>query len=262
MIRPFLARGAALFLLVVPRLAAAQDLPSSEQYHLRAEYVRLRPSLSGTLQKGFGADAGTLLDVSQDLGIADQQTWQVRATVRFSPSIKLRGGYTPLEYRGDTTAQTNFNYGDKDFFLGERVLSNISGKYYNGEIEWDFQKGKAGFFGIFIGAKVFDLASAVVAPESGKRVTQQNTVPIPVLGVAGRTFYGTRFSMEGEFSGMTLGSRGHVWETNLQLRFHVSDHMAVGAGYHRLTLTGQDKTGRDTVDIKLNGWTYGAELSL
>jgi hypothetical protein len=262
MIQPFPARAAALLLLVVPSFAAAQDLPSSEQYHLRGEYARWRPGLGGTLQKGFGAEAGTLLDVSQDLGIGDQQTWQVRGTVRFSPSIKLRGGYTPLEYQGDTSAPTNFTYGDQSFFLGERVVSNISGKYYNGEIEWDLRKGQAGFFGLFLGAKVFDLASVVVAPGSGKRVTQENVVPIPVLGVAGRTFYGKRVSVEGEFSGMTLGSRGHVWETNLVLRFHLSDRLAVGAGYHRLSLTGQDKNGRDTVDIKLGGWTYGAELSL
>jgi hypothetical protein len=260
MIERCLAPGVAL-LLLAPAVAGAQSLPGPENYHIRGEYTRWSPGLDSQIQKGFGDAEGTLLDLTSDLGVADESTWQARATIRIGQSIKLRGSYVPLDkYKGDTIAKTNFLYGGKQFFAGSQVVTSINGKYYTGEIEWDFRRGEAGFAGLFIGAKVFQVGSIILAPTEGTRVTQDNTVPIPVVGFAGRTYYNRRFSMEGEFSGMTLGSRGHVWEVNLYARINLSDRLAIGGGYHRLSLEGRDD--RDSVKLKLNGWQYGIELSL
>ena len=250
-----------VLLVTAAGLSSAQDLPSSERYILRGEYTRWGANLSGKVQKGFGADEGTLLDLADDLGVGSEGTWQVKATIRAGQSFKVRGSYVPLEkYLGDVIAKTNFSYGTETFFASTRVLTSITGKYYTGEVEWDFRRGPGGFFGVFAGAKVFDVSSVVVAPNEGKRVVQANTIAVPVLGLAGRTYYGRRLSMEGEFSGMTIGSRGHVWEMNFYARFNLSDRLAVGGGFHRVTLQGRDE--RDSVDIKLGGWQYGVELSL
>ncbi|HSB62335.1 MAG TPA: hypothetical protein VLI67_11490 [Vicinamibacteria bacterium] len=255
----FLARGVAL-MLAGPALAAAQDLPQSERYRLRVEYTRWSPDLTGDIQKGFGEAPGTLLDLSDDLGVASERTWEVRGTIRFGSRFKLKGAYVPLDrFLGDVNARTNFLYGGEQFFLGERVLTAIDARYYRGEIQWDFQASRQGFVGLLVGAKVFDVSSVVVSPDAGKRVIQDDTLPVPVIGLAGRTYYG-RFSVEGEFSGMTLGSRGRVFEMNLYGRLGLSDRLAVGGGYHRVTLEGKD--ARDSVSIRLGGWSYGIELSL
>ena len=260
MIERCLAPGVVL-LLLAPGVAGAQTLPGPENYHVRGEYTRWSPGLDSQIQKGFGDAEGTLLDLTNDLGVADQPTWEARATVRIGQSIKLRGSYVPLDkYKGDTNAKTNFLYGGKQYFADSRVVTAINAKYYTGEIEWDFRRGEAGFAGLFIGAKVFQVGSIILAPAEGTRVTQDNTVPIPVVGFAGRTYYNRRFSMEGEFSGMTLGSRGHVWEVNLYARINLSDRLAIGGGYHRVSLEGRNN--RDSVTLKLNGWQYGIELSL
>ena len=250
-----------ILLLSTAGFATAQDLPSSERYILRGEYTRWGADLSGKVQKGFGSDEGTLLDLIDDLGVGSKGTWQVKATARMGPSFKLRGSYVPLkEYRGDVIAKTNFSYGSETYFASTRVVTSIEGNYYTGELEWDFMRGPTGFFGVFAGAKVFDVSSIVIAPDEAKRVVQANTIGIPVLGLAGRTYYGRRFSMEGEFSGMSVGRRGHVWELNLYGRINLSDRLAVGGGFHRVSLGGQDQ--RDSVDIRLGGWQYGVELSL
>ena len=258
MIERCLAPGVAL-LLLAPAVAGAQSLPGPEKYYIRAEYTRWSPGLDSQIQKGFGDAEGTLLDLAKDLGVEDESTWQARATIRLGQSFKLRGSYLPLDkYKGDTIAKTNFVYGGQQYFAANRVVTSINGNYYTGEIEWDFRRGEAGFAGIFVGAKVFQVGSIVVSED--KRITQDNTVPIPVVGFAGRTYYNRRFSMEGEFSGMTLGSRGHVWEVNLYGRINLSDRLAIGAGYHTVTLEGRDE--RDSVRVKLSGWQYGIELSL
>jgi hypothetical protein len=256
----FLAPGVVLLLAVSGR-APAQDLPSSERYVVRAEYTRWGANLSGHVQKGFGSEEGTLLDLADDLGVQSRGTWQVKATARIGSSFKLRGSYVPLDkYRGDVIAKTNFSYGTEIYHADTRVLTSIDGKYYTGEFEWDFQRGQSGFFGVLAGVKIFDVSSVVVAPLDGKRVIQADKIPIPVVGVAGRTYYGRRFSMEGELSGMTIGSRGKVWELNLYARVNLSDRLAVGGGFHRVTLKGRDE--RDSVNIRLGGWQYGLELSI
>lgn len=250
-----------VLLVAAAGLAGAQELPSSERYILRGEYTRWGADLSGRVQKGFGTDQGTLLDLVDDLGVGSKGTWQVKGTLRAGSSFKVRGSYMPLaEYRGDVISKTNFSYGTKLYYASTRVLTSITGKYYTGELEWDFRRGPSGFFGVFAGVKVFDVSSVVLAPRDAKRVVQANTIAVPVLGLAGRTYYGRRLSMEGEFSGMTIGSRGNVWEMNFYARFNLSDRLAIGGGYHRVTLSGRDN--RDSVDIKLGGWQYGVELSL
>lgn len=260
MIGRCLARAVCL-LLLAPALAGAQTLPGPEKYYIRGEYTRWYPGLDSKIQKGFGDAEGTVLDLTDDLGVEDENTWQARATIRVGPSFKLRGSYVPLDkYRGDTIAATNFSYGGKLYYAGSQVTTSIDGKYYTGEIEWDFKKGQGGFAGLFLGAKVFQVASIVLAPVEGTRVTQDNTIPIPVVGFAGRTYYGKRFSVEGEFSGMTLGSRGHVWEVNLYGRINLSDRLAIGGGWHSVSLEGHDD--RDSISVKLSGWQYGIELSL
>lgn len=260
MIGRCLAPAVAL-LLLAPAVARAQSLPGPEKYYVRGEYTRWSPGLDSQIQKGFGDAEGTVLDLTDDLGIGDESTWQARATIRLGQSFKIRGSYVPLDkYKGDTVAKTNFSYGGKQYYADSRVVTSISGNYSTGEIEWDFRRGEAGFAGLFIGAKVFQVGSVVVAPVEGTRVTQDNTIPVPVVGFAGRTYYNRRFSLEGEFSGMTLGSRGHVWEVNLYARVNLSDRLAIGGGYHTVSLEGRDN--RDSVSVKLRGWQYGIELSL
>ena len=257
MTRRFLAVCVAV---LAARAASGQDLPGTERYTLRLEYGRWHPGLDGQIQKGLGDSEGTLLELTDDLGVADESTWELRGTIRLGASVKLRGAYIPLDkYQGDTVAQTNFFYGGQQFFAGEHVVTSLDGKFYRGEIQWDFQKGAGGFVGVYLGAKVFDVASVVVAPDSGKRVIEDALIPIPVLGLSGRTYQG-RFSVEGDFSGMTAGSRGHVWEVSLYGRVHLSDRLAVGGGYHRVSFEGKDD--RDFVSIKLRGWSYAVELSL
>lgn len=250
-------------LLLTPAVARAQSLPGPEKYYIRGEYTRFYPGLDSQVQKGFGDTEGTVLDLTDDLGVEDENTWQARATIRLGESFKLRGSYMPLDkYRGDTIAATNFLYGGKLYYAGSQVVTSINSKYYTGEIEWDFKRGQGGFAGLFIGAKVFQVASIVLAPVEGTRVTQDNTIPVPVVGFAGRTYYGRRFSVEGEFSGMTLGSRGHVWEVNMYARINLSDRLAIGGGYHSVSLEGRDGDDRDYLKVKLSGWQYGIELSL
>ena len=254
--------GAALIALSLAATAYAQDpsnLPPAERYGLRLQYREFRPSLTGEAQKGDQGKDGTLVDVNDDLGFTDKRTFDLRATIQFKKGWKIRGSYTPVKYEGDTEAHRRFTYGATQFERFDHVVTSVKGGYYSGDLEWDFLKGAHGFLGAVVGAKVFDVDTAVVDVSINSREVDTITAPIPVIGVAGRAYAG-KVSLEGEISGLSAGSHGSMFEAETSVRLHISDRLAAMGGYRYVSMNGKDK--QDQVKLKLGGWQFGLELSL
>jgi hypothetical protein len=247
--------GAAL--LAAP--AHAQRAPA-EDYTLRAEYLWWSPGPSGQLQKGLGDEPGTLLDARDDLGLGEAGANLARATFRLGGSWKLRGAWSPLDFRGDVLAPRSFAYGTTAVRAGDQVITALKGNYVTGELEWDFVERERGFLGFLFGVKYFDVDTLLLNVDASSRVAETERLPIPVLGLAGRAYVHPRVSLEVELSGLSAGDRGHVWELLLAARAHVSSRLAVTGGYRRLALEGRDD--RDFFNLDLGTWTFGVELSL
>jgi hypothetical protein len=262
---PRIAPTIAVFSVGLSAVVQAQTFPSEyppqEQYAFRAEYREFRPELNGEAQKSSGGLEGTLLDLQRDLGLGveNERTFEVRATIQFKRGHKIRGSYTPLDYEGDLPARAEFNYGNTTFQRLDRIVTSLKGGYYSGSYEWDLFKGPRGYLGALVGVKVFDLDAVVLAPDQGLRETDTLRAPVPVLGAVGRVYAG-RVSLEGEFSGLSIGSKGSLYEFETSARVHLSDRLAIQGGYRRLSVNAQD--GDDEGNIKLGGWQFGLEISL
>jgi hypothetical protein len=252
--------AAALLLIPVAATAQTPGTPPQESYGIRLEYREFRPTFTGEIQKGFGAEEGTLVDVVDDLGIEDERTWEGRITLQVKPGHKLRGSYTPLEYAGDVeSAGRSFEYGQIDITRGEPVVTRIKGGYYAAAYEFDFVRGARGFLGATLGAKIIDLDTTMVAPSDDQREQDTLRSPVPSLGLVTRVYAG-RLSLEGEISGFTLGDRGTLLEADGAARLHISDRLAASGGYRYLKIKASDD--RDFGDIRLQGWHFGLEISL
>lgn len=252
----------AALLLLLPAAAGAQavdDYPPQEKYSIRGEYREFRPDFTGDIQKGFGTDAGTLLDIQDDLGFQDERTFEIRGTIQVKRGHKIRGSYTPLDYSGDVAARRRFTFGTVQVERDDRVVTSMKGAYWAGAYEWDFVKGPKGFVGATLGARFLDMDVTMVAPEESTREQDTLRAPIPVLGLVTRVYAG-RLSLEGEFAGFTLGDRGKVIEFDASGRVHISDRLAAGGGYRYVHA--KAKNDRDFGDLTLNGWHFGIELSL
>ena len=258
---------AAAWVLVVglasaPMAARAQSLPAAETYRLRVEGFTRGGGIEGEVQKGFGSNPGTLLDLVDDLAVEGKRTYGISGTIQFVPGIKLRGSYAKLDYSGDTIAARPFTFGLSNFSGGDRVVTTVRGTYYTGALEWDFVKSGTGYLGAFVGVKVLDGDFVLVSPSAGKRDVESGIAPLPVLGIASRVYTSKRISVETEISGMTIGHRGTVYEIVLATRFHFSDRIAAMAGYRRFKLTARPTEDRDYLSVKLAGLVFGVELSL
>ncbi len=250
----------ALAALVAPPAEALEGPAPAEKYTVRLEYLFWSPPPSGQLQKGLGDAEGTLLDAEADLGLGEGDSNAIRGTVRLGGAWKLRGSWSPLEFRGDVTAGQPFVYGTTVVRAGDRVLTSLLGNYFTGELEWDFVERPRGFLGLLVGVKYFDVDAALVNGTTSSRVLETERLPIPVLGLAGRAYLHRRLSVEGELSGLTAGDRGHVGELLLSAHVHVVDRVAVTGGFRKLVLEGRND--RDFFHLDLGTWTFGVELSL
>jgi hypothetical protein len=261
MIRATRALPVALLMLAPGALLAqVPQYPPQERYGIRLEYREFRPTFGGDIQKDFGDDDGTLVDVVDDLGLEDERTFEARGTLQFKPGHKLRGSYTPLDYRGDvSSAARDFDYGATEFQRFERVATSLKGGFYSAAYEYDFLRGPKGFLGATLGAKMMDLDATLVAPDTNRREQQTLRSPLPSIGLITRAYAG-RVSVEGEISGMTLGSRGRVIEFDTSARVHLSDRLAASGGYRYVSAKAVD--GPDSFDLRIRGWHFGLEISL
>ena len=153
-----------------------------------------------------------------------------------------------------------FVYGTLEARFGDRILTTLKGNYISTALEWDFVTSPKGYLGGLFGVKYFDVDTVMVNATTSDRVAEAEKLPIPVLGLAGRMYFEEWFSVEGELSGITAGSRGHLWEWLIALRVHFTDRLAATGGYHKLSIEGQDD--RDFFTLSLGKWTFGVEISL
>jgi hypothetical protein len=253
-------RSSALAVLLVVSAAgsaATQDLPPPENYHLRAEYLRWWPKLGAEVQKG---EEGSLTNVTSDLGVLDEGTFELRGTLRLGASHKLSGSYTRLAYVGDVTEHPTVRYGSQTFFPGTRLVTSMKGGYYGGQYEWDFVTGGQGYLGAVVGARLLDLDVLMVAPVEARREQESVRIWRPVVGVSARGYVGQRVSIAGTIAGLTLGSRGYAIELDVSAQIHLFDRIAVKGGYRAVKV--KDVRGSSRIEFRDNGGTIGVELSL
>lgn len=250
-----------LALLLVPAAARAQvGGPAPEDYGLRFEYLDFRATLAGEVENGSGEVEGTALDLADDLGIGSEGIREFRASLQFKRGHKLRGSYTSIDFGGDVPGVDEaFQFGLTSFPRDTQVATSLKGTLYSAEYEWDLMRRSSGHLGLLLGARIADIDALIVAPDEGLREQDTLTAPVPVIGLTARIYRG-RLSVQGEVCGLTIGKRGTLVDAVGAVRFHVSDRMAIGAGYRRLDLRGED--GPDVLDMVLDGWQFGVELSL
>lgn len=242
-----------------PGALSGQELAPPEHYRLRLEYVRWFPSLEAELQKGSGDSPGTRIDAQLDLGIEDRQRNEFKGELRLGARHKLRGAYTPLDYRAEVVTSRPFVFDGTFFRRDSSTVSRLKGGLWSGEYELDLLKGGWGHLGLLIGAKFLDVDAVIVQPDEGRRETGTLRAPVPVVGAAGRIYSG-RLSLSGEISGLTIGSRGTLYDVQGHARYHISDRLALGGGYRLISVRGED--GSDFIRLRNHGLRFVVELSL
>ena len=239
--------------------ARAQDdqRHPAERYFARLQYRHFLADMTGDTHKG--SDDSGFVDFNDDLGFAEETAIDARGYFQFGRGKKVRFGYTRLDYAGDQDAPKTFTYGDNRFEIGTQVVSSVKGGYYAADIEFDFVTTPKGSLGFVVGGKGIDVDTLVYDVEDNVREVDTYRIAVPAVGLIGRWYTG-KFSVEGEFSGLAAGDRGHMFDADATARFHLSDRLALQGGYRWLRLKASDDD--QEVNFRLVGWEVGVELSL
>jgi hypothetical protein len=251
------ARTLALLLLAATPAAAQLTYPEPEQYSFRLQARLWGPTMSSEVQFS-GRQEGTVIDVTRDLAVQDQSTFEVRASVQLGLGHKIRLGYTNLRYSGEKVLTREIRFGDTTYPRGTELHSSLKGAYFSGDYELDFFKGTSGYLGALFGAKLFDIDAVLVAPSRGDRDIESVRVPVPVVGVVGQGYYG-RFSAGGELSGFSIGPTANFIEFYVHSHFEISSQLGIEAGYRIFTVHGEHNN--DKLDLTLGGLYFGAEVN-
>lgn len=252
-------------LTLLPGLAHAQggSRPNNaESYKIRLEYRFYSAALEGSFAKGLPPIPGTDIDVKTDLGFEDDRRWEFRGAIRVSAKMKLRGGYTAIDYRGQKPLDRRIRFDDTVFNSGENVSSSLKGAFYGGDLEYDFIARPEGFFGVTAGARAPDVDYAISSPDTGKRELGTYRPVTPMLGIIGR-FYAGKVSIEGSGATFVEISGRKAIEAEIGARIHISDRLALAGAYRYLSFkadSGGDPA--DLADFRMSGWTYGIEIGL
>jgi hypothetical protein len=243
----------------VSSLRAQEIVPAPEQYKLRMEYMKFAPTLDAQVERGDAGASGSRLDAKGDLNLVDHRTQEFHGALQIAQGHKVRGSYMRLDYKGDTTANRTFNYGGTTYPATTKVVTLLKAGYYSADYQFDVVKRDTGIFGFIVGGKYVNGDSQISAPDLQRTEADTRSVVVPIAGVTGRLYLG-RLSLGGEFSGITLGKRGHLYDFFASGQIHLSDRLALGGGYHRLILHGA--AAPDVLDVRLGGWRFGVEISL
>ena len=108
-------------------LLAALAAPALAGFEIE---VRLwAPSLDGQVRVSEAGDLGSDIDLSNTLGIDDDEFGEVRLIFHPIEAVMLRLGYTPIGYSGDATLSEDIEFGGIEFPVSIDVASELDLDY-------------------------------------------------------------------------------------------------------------------------------------
>lgn len=168
--------AAVIFLVFIAGMA----LPAGA-FEIGARGSYWFPTLKATLKAG---SSGTEINVKDDLGIGDSNTYSVEAFAGLG-NHHLALSYTPLDYSASKNITKTINFNNKNYVAGSGVNTDLHLKMFDAEYRYDllnFENILAGFSINLLGKiKYLDGEVKMNSTAAGEQ-KQTFGVPIPMIG--------------------------------------------------------------------------------
>ena len=242
----------ALVLLVLPAPLFAD---------LEIEARLWAPSIDGTLRVQEG-DLGTDIELPDDLGIDDEEHFELRFNWRLAGGALLRFAYMPIDYSGNLNIGEEIEFGGIVFPVFIDVASSLELDYGRFGFAWMFSVGEDFEIGPLVELKAVDAeaeleGSLLSIPLVSARESQEAVFgslgfildykPIPTLHIFAEAAYSPGLDF------------GEMTEAEIGLKFFPLDMFSISGGYRFLQLDLEDDD--DLLDLDLSGFFVGAGLS-
>jgi hypothetical protein len=191
---------------------------------------------------------GTEINLIDDLGMDDSENFQEGRITLEMGNHKLRYAYTPLSWDGQKTIIEGIQFGGVPYTAGTLVDSSLDLKYHRLGYEYDFLDVLDNKIGVIFEIKYFDIDARLKATGIDESTTAK--APIPTIGVTGQVAIPFLFSVGGELSGITLGSRGYLFDGEVVVSYHPLPLITISGGYRILKMKLEEGDDKALFDLK------------
>ena len=192
---------------------------------------------------GKYGEAGTTIDLEQDLGLPSQQDdFNLRAFYRFSDRSQLRFEFLTWNRSSTRVLEREIRWDDTVYEIGAQVDAQGGGQMYNLIYQYSFFNNGKVNFGLDGGLSTFILDTkvtrhvSVVEGGTGPTETELNTkiLPVPVLGLhfemtlVKRLFWRANAYI---FDASVAGYDVILWGAWTSVDYFVTRNVGLGAGF-------------------------------
>ncbi len=211
-------------LLVSPRAYALVDVQGRYWF----------TNLDTNLKANSGTIIGTDLDLVNDLGVDDMENFvEGRITLEIG-NHSFRYAYIPLSWSGTRVLTGTVNFAGRTFPASTEVSTDVQIDYHRFSYRYDFINKLKNRLGIIAEVKYFDGRVNLKDAALGLDETTRLQIPMPAVGVGGQLSIPLLARIEGEITGMTLGTLAYVLDAEANVGFHPLPFVDVSAGYRFL----------------------------
>jgi hypothetical protein len=230
---------------------AKSDLWNAEDYNLELEGRYWKPKLDSTI-KIVENNIGTDVNLVEDLGFDEKKGFgEARLQVKFFSRNKLNFSYLPLKWDADKVLTQTIQFNGQTYSAGTRVQSELDMKLFKAGYEFDFIAGKHGFLGATFDVMVAATHVELKAPSLTTDEKHDATVPIPMIGLAGRVSPIPWVSLTAKVSGLPMGGYGYVFDAEGSLDINPIKYVTISGGYR--FLKAKAEINDNSANYKLDG---------
>ncbi|MFH1227707.1 MAG: hypothetical protein V1701_07370 [Planctomycetota bacterium] len=243
-----------------------------------AEFIKVKglgwdDQLTGKIQLGNSALAGTKLDLKNDLGIRDSVIVP-ELELKISPPIfkTIVVSYGTGSFTGRRIIGQDIYFGGKTFNASDTIKTSMDVTVGSLMVQWDFAPASllkafpslnSGEFGLLLGANYLGFDTKVTSASSGLNTSEMANVPIPVIGGFMEVGFMEKFKFSLTATLFNLKSaklgpnqvKASYANLSFDVKMNVYKNIPIGLGYRSISLSSELKGGSTfSADTAMKGF--------
>ncbi len=249
-----------VFFFLCAMFLGAGSAAWASQPAIELEGLYWMPSLSGHVQVFDSSAVATDIDLKNDLMMGNKDFPEVRLIWHTGEDSWLRLSYIHLSYSGDNPdLSTPIVFSGHTYDVNSHVTSSLKLDYASLGWAWQFINIKNVLkFGTLLSAKGFWTSASIDDLTAGVSESKNMDFGLPTIGAALDIRPVRPVDVFGEFSWITAGKYGHLYDAEGGLKITPFRYLSILGGYRIFDMTAKDNS--DFASVRFEGPFAGASL--
>ena len=195
--------------------------------------------------KGSARKSGNVIDTvdfKRDLGLPDNNFAEFRLKWKFGQRSTLRFSYCDYAWQGNSLLTRPVTFNGQVYNLGTQVLSEAQVQRVRIGYLYEPFRWKYGHLGFLFDVNGMFGSVRLQAPAQNINERARGSFPLPCLGIVGGITPSSKLDLYADFSGLTAGQYGYLYDAELGAKIRPSKDFQVLVAYRQVEFKGKDKS--------------------